>query len=251
LKHTSIKSLAVISILISLFLLPLSLSAQEGSGGGTGEGTGMEEQVSTLTLNEQIVHVRWTDGDSFDFIDGPYQGQGVRLEGYNSLEHYGPVHRWGDWSPQELYVISEQATELARQGSWTCVTDGSQDHYGRVLVNCEDLTLSMLSSGLGHLYAFDSAAPDVHVRAQAEAQSASLGMWAKGVPEFILTSLHSADEGGDSIYNRIVSTADGHTEQVTHQDTYTLCQEVCVRDSCLVYVPFNQRYGDSRAECLR
>jgi hypothetical protein len=77
------------------------------------------------------------------------------------------------------------------------------------------------------------------------------------VPAGIVTSLHSADEGegsGDAsaIYNRVVSTSDGNAGERPHSDTYQTCQEVCIDDagSCMTYVPYEQRYGDTRAPCL-
>jgi hypothetical protein len=44
--------------------------------------------------------------------------------------------------------------------------------------------------------------PD-HERAQAEARAQKKGMWARGTPSGIVSSLHSADEG-KAAYNRVV-----------------------------------------------
>lgn len=212
---------------------------------------GQETPTSTITLNGELVEVEWSDGDSFHFLTGPHADSSVRLAGFNALESYGPVHRWGTWTGAELYDVSSQATALAQAGSWTCITDGLEDHYGRLLVICDDLVLAMAESGLGHLYSIDTAASEAQLSAQQLAQEQGLGMWEKGIPDVIVTSLHSADEGGDSIYNRAISTVDGTSTQVDHSETYEICEEVCVQDSCLVYVPYQQRYGPDRAECLR
>ncbi len=39
--------------------------------------------------------------------------------------------------------------------------------------------------------------------------------------------------------------------KVRHGETYGVCQEICIDDACMVYVPYKQRYGDDRAACLR
>lgn len=211
-----------------------------------------QEGGAHILLNGETVRVRWSDGDSFRILEGTYADTSVRLSGYNTLESYGPVHRWGEWTPQELYEIAHAASEFTSAGVWTCTTDGSRDHYERLLVSCPELTLAMVASGFGHLFAIDAPATPDQLAAQAGAQAAHLGIWEKGVPPAIVSSLHSAAEGGEHIYNRIVSTTDGTSTQLTHADTYEVCQEVCIEaaGSCLVYVPFDQRYGDHRAPCL-
>ena len=54
-------------------------------------------------------------------------------------------------------------------------------------------------------------------------------MWAHGVPEYVLTSLHSIDERSNRkyAYNRLVSSRDGHSEKWMHQEKYKECQTVC------------------------
>jgi len=84
-------------------------------------------------------------------------------------------------------------------------------------------------------------------------------MWAKGTPAFILSSLHSADEkeDGSEVYNRAVSTLDGHSELILHRNAYEDCEEVCYAPtqadlaSCMIYVKFENRYGSTQASCLR
>ena len=206
---------------------------------------------ATVTLNGAVVRIQWSDGDSFRFLDGEYADRGVRLSGFNTLESYGPVHRWGDWTPAELAEVAAQATAHAQSAHWNCVTEGETDNYDRVLVTCDDLTVSMLELGLGHLFAVGALPPVEHIAAQRAAQAASLGMWAKGLPPAIVTSLHSIAEGRDFTYNRVVSTTDGSSSPVAHEETYEVCQEVCLRGSCLIYVPYEQRYGNDRPACLR
>ena len=112
------------------------------------------ESGAAVVLNGQQVDVRWSDGDSFKFKSGPYKGRGVRLAGYNTLESYGPVHRWGSWTAAELYAIARTSKDRASERIWQCTTDGSGGGYGRVLVDCpgvaEHLVLANLSGVDSH-----------------------------------------------------------------------------------------------------
>ena len=76
----------------------------------------------------------------------------------------------------------------------------------------------------------DEAADAQLLAAQADAIKNRRGMWARGVPDYILTSLHSFDEpyakAGNN-YNRVVSTLDGHSAKWIHTDIYPECSEVC------------------------
>ena len=208
------------------------------------------EQSPAVQLNGEVFSVEWSDGDSFRFIEGPHEGLGVRLGGYNALESYGPVHRWGEWTYEQMAQVADAATRFARQTQWTCQTAGETDYYGRLLVSCDDLTEAILSSGLGHLYVFEGNAPEAWIRAQSTAQENALGMWSKGIPQWIVTSLHSHSEGRNTTYDRKINGATGESEQVIHTETYETCQEVCHEDSCMIYVPYENRYGESRAPCL-
>lgn len=214
--------------------------------------------ASQIVLNGTETSVRWSDGDSFRFLDGPYKGNGVRLMGFNTLESYGPVHQWGDWTADELYEIARTSKKIGSAGKWTCTTDGSRDAYKRVLVSCPEAALAIVQAGHGHVFAIDAKPDPALVKAQKKAQKAKVGMWAKGVPALIITSLHSADEPrskktGES-YNRVADTRTGQARKVKHSDTYGECQNVCLgpklRQSCLIYVPFEHRYKN-KAECLR
>jgi hypothetical protein len=88
---------------------------------------------------------------------------------------------------------------------------------------------------------------------QAQAMKDGVGIWAEGVPEGIVTSLHSLDEreGATQTYDRVCSTSTGTASKTSHGQTYAPCLEVCRSGSCLVYVPYSQRYGENRADCLR
>lgn len=186
------------------------------------------EPGSIVFINGRASRVFFNDGDSFRIIGGPGEGTKARLGGFNTLENFGPAHSWGKWHPFELYVISKKATLNARRGVWHCTTKNETDSYGRILMFCPDLIVDMLAKGLAMAYGItEDPAPPEYLRAQQEAIKHRRGMWAHGVPEFIMTSVHSADEGRDHNYNRLISTRDGHTEKWEHQDTYEECQKVC------------------------
>ncbi|MCA9527515.1 MAG: nuclease [Myxococcales bacterium] len=208
--------------------------------------------LSAVELNGERTEVHWSDGDSFKFKTGRFKGVGTRLMGYNSLESYGPVHAWGEFTGEELYQLAKNARFEASSQVWKCTTNpDNRDHYGRLLVLCPDLIVHMVSVGAGHLMAVDEEPLPKAVEAQKAAIAAKKGMWAKGVPERIITSLHSADEEpGKQPYNRLADPLTGKSEQVFHNDTYAECQTVCMNGACMLYVPFKKRYGRNRSACL-
>lgn len=181
-------------------------------------------------INGRPTAVHFNDGDSFRQLDGPYSGRGSRLAGFNTLESFGPTHAWGEWHPFELWVNAKMATYNGRQGVWHCFTEGETDTYGRILLDCPDLATDQIRRGLAHAMQIDDtpARPE-YLRAQHEAMRARRGMWAHGIPDFVLTSLHSADEDPtrDEQYNRLVSSRDGHSERWSHNDRYPECSFQC------------------------
>ena len=286
-----------------------------------------------VVVNGIAAPVHFNDGDSFRVLGGKMTGTKARLQGFNTLESHGPVHIWGGWTAKELYINAKMATMHARKGSWTCSAGGKLDTYGRMLFDCPDLRQSHIKNGFAHTMTITADPAPAHlVKLQDEAIANKRGMWAHGAPEYVLTSLHSADEDSsrEYHYNRAVSTADGHSEKLRHNKTYTECEIVCIdkvtiapevmaasatalradhsvqdvvsklsdeqvrhvlhiwlklnntaalipkadrkrmtavlegieksgilkaasreKDSCMVYVPFQRRYGAGRAECLR
>lgn len=209
-------------------------------------------QSSELYLDETRVRVYWNDGDSFRVLGGSRRGRlKARLMQFNTLENHGPVHRWGTWKAQELQKISWEATRVARQGHWHCQTIGSRDAYQRALVKCHDLAKALISRGLAHVYSVRGPGDAGLLRLQRQAQQRKVGMWAKGVPPYLLTSLHSARERRSSTYNRLISTQTGASKKDRHSREYRTCQWVCTEGSCMLYVPFKKRYGRRRAWCLR
>ncbi|HET6922753.1 MAG TPA: thermonuclease family protein [Anaeromyxobacteraceae bacterium] len=209
-----------------------------------------------VTLDGAPRAVRWIDGDTFRILDGPAAGRSARLAGYNALESYGPVHRWGAWRPEELLAIAREATRLARAGEWRCTSRDGEDRYGRLLVSCPDAALALVESGLAMVFAVDAPPDEALVAAQLAAQARGSGMWRRGVPPLAPSSLHSADEPdlAGAAYDRVVDTSTGRAEPRRHQGTYRVCQEVCVGEgrerACMTYVPFARRYRD-RPACLR
>ena len=208
----------------------------------------------TILLDGVRTTVRWDDGDTFKVVtDDGSKSARARLAGFNTLESYGPVHRWGDWTAQELFALSKAGGELAEGQVWACTTLPGGGGYGRDKVDCAGLRTALLEAGLAHLFAFDGTPLAADLEVQTAAMGAGAGMWAKGAPSVVVTSLHSLDEKPDQTetYNRVADTATGVARKVLHGETYAPCQEVCVDDACMVYVPYKQRYGDSRAACLR
>lgn len=213
---------------------------------------------ASIILNGKKTSVVWTDGDSFKVESGPHSGAGSRLMGFNTLEAYGPVHRWGTWTAAELFALAKSSSTVAASQEWTCTTNGELDGYKRLLVNCPDLAVEMVKAGHALAYVVDqeTAAPGV-LAAQAQAMKDKRGMWAKGAVKGVVTSVHSVGEDGGhgaTAYNRVVDTRTGKAAMVEHAKTYQSCQEVCVdvegETSCLVYVPFNTRYKNQPA-CLK
>ncbi|MDA0713500.1 MAG: thermonuclease family protein [bacterium] len=233
----------------------------------------LPQEDSEVYVNGEKMKVYFNDGDTFRVLQGSLRGSSARLVGFNTLESYGPVHQWGDWTAKELYKNSYDATKNARRGGWHCETDSDKDGYGRILADCRDLALDMISKGLAHAMTVTSeGATEDLVKAQQKAIKNKIGFWKKGVPDYILTSAHSMAEfaGEESSYegarakkrsyDRFVSTKDGHSFVSNHGNTYEECEIVSylpkgVRDaksaSAFVYVDFKHRYGANRAECLR
>lgn len=185
---------------------------------------------SKVFLNGVPHPVHFNDGDSFQVLGGQYAGTKARLAGFNTLESFGPVHRWGTWKAKELYKNAKMATLNARKGVWHCESDLKTDSYGRILWWCEDLAVDQVRKGLAHAMSVtdDPAKPSV-VAAQQEAIQSRRGMWAHGVPEYVLTSIHSNDESPEyeTSYNRLVSSHDGHSRRWMHTEIYSECQEIC------------------------
>ncbi|MEZ4475460.1 MAG: thermonuclease family protein [bacterium] len=188
------------------------------------------EPASLVYLNGTPSPVFFNDGDSFRVLSGKYAGSKARLAGYNTLESFGPVHQWGGWTAKELYVIAKTATLNARVGTWRCESDLKTDTYGRILWWCPQLAEDQIRKGLAHAMSVDQspAKPEL-LAAQKEAIAAKRGMWAHGVPEYVLTSLHSVDErpGDEPAYNRLVSTEDGHSKKWEHNVEYQECDLLC------------------------
>lgn len=183
-----------------------------------------------VILNGSPTPVVFNDGDSFRVLGGPMTGAKSRLSGFNTLESHGPVHQWGTWTAKELYVIAKMATHFARDNVWECTTDGKTDGYGRMLVFCPELAKEQIRRGFAHAMSIGDEAADAELLAiQREAMAARRGMWAHGVPDYVLTSLHSIEEDTEDrgVYNRLVSTADGHSVKWRHEVKYDECQRVC------------------------
>jgi len=222
-------------------------------------GSGNSEQAEFLpganVSVDGVAHqADWDDGDTFSYVDAASQKKiKARLSGFNTLESYGPVHRWGDWTGDELYWLAKKAGERAQKGQWRCEVISNNCGYGRICVACPDLQKVLLEEGLAHLFSMDEEADEAMQAVQQKAQEAGAGMWAKGVPTQLVTSLHSLDEreGQTQTYNRLISTKTGLSTKLKHAETFEACSWVCPTDSCMLYVPYSSRYGENQAECLQ
>jgi endonuclease YncB( thermonuclease family) len=194
-------------------------------------GAARAEPLTKVFINGRATPVSFNDGDSFRPHAGPYKGSQSRLAGYNTLESFGPVHSWGTWTEKEMWVNAKLATKHAQHGVWHCETDGKKDGYGRLLMHCKDLAKSLIENGFAMAMTIDELPADAElIEAQAVAIGSKRGMWAHGVPSYVLSSLHATSEGGGKdgkTYNRLVSTIDGHSEKWLHDDDYAECKKVC------------------------
>ena len=91
--------------LITLIIMSLVLDAKAAPSGR-----------GRVVIDDQPYDVVWSDGDSFRITTGTKRGQRVRLLGYNTLESYGPVHKWGDWNEWSLYKIAKGAKNNSNRG---------------------------------------------------------------------------------------------------------------------------------------
>lgn len=210
-------------------------------------GSANAEPASKVYLNGVPSPVYFNDGDSFRVLAGRYSGTKARLAGYNTLESYGNVHRWGTKTFEELYANAKQGTLNARRGpcwddaaldwkkgctgAWHCTSDLKRDGYGRILWWCPDLAYDQVRKGLAHVMSVRGPGKPKLVEAQKLAVAERVGMWSRGVPEYVVTSLHSWDEPYakeyGSAYNRLVSVADGHSQKWLHHTEYQECDVVC------------------------
>ncbi|HGG56952.1 MAG TPA: hypothetical protein ENK31_04055 [Nannocystis exedens] len=213
------------SLLAGVALLSLWLAPSRDTEAG--------EARSKVFLDGQPVAVFFNDGDSFRVVNGSKVGTKARLVGFNTLESYGPVHQWGSWTAKEMFVLAKMATLNARRGIWKCESTGEVDTYKRSLIYCPGLAEDQIRKGLAHVMTVDDEpGRPALIAAQQEAIAHRRGIWAHGVPDYIMTSLHSVDESIDRKarernYNRLVSTADGHSVKWKHQTSYSECQKVC------------------------
>lgn len=205
--------------------------------------------TSTVMLDGRLLRVRWLDGDTFHSAGRPRIK--ARLEGYNTLENYGPVHRWGTWTARELDRINDQASALARSRTWRCETLPEGGGYGRALVRCEDFARALLLRGLAHTYSIRGPADARWNAWQHQAQRKKKGIWAKGIPAYLVTSVHSRNARYRNAYIRLISTRDGSSKKIEHNQRFRTCEWVCREGSCMRYVPYKQRFGSRRASCLR
>jgi endonuclease YncB( thermonuclease family) len=206
-------------------------------------------QTSPLILDGRYIKVYWDDGDTFRIIRPKY-GNKARLHGYNTLENYGPVHKWGKWDEHDLFEVGNRATSVARSKQWRCYTMKGSGGYGRILVNCPELAKALIIQGLAHVFSMGTSGDPKLLALQRKAIQKHQGIWAKGVPSQIITSVHSATGKYRYGLNRLISTLTGGSEIHQHKRRYRTCQWICMRGSCMMYIPHRLRYPPRKASCL-
>ena len=229
--------------------------------GPGGDGSGLvgeamaNDPETRVFINGTLYKVTFNDGDSFRVLSGAKKDVRARLAGFNTLESHGPVHWWGTWHAKELYHLAKLATLHARRGVWTCETDWNLDTYGRTLMTCPGLGEELIRLGYAHALSIDDEPAAANfLAAQKEAIAAKRGIWAHGVPPFVVTSIHTVEESRDGkpVYNRIVSTMDGHSAGWAHRDSYKECEMVCHLvypiDNAMVATVTNALRKDPRAQ---
>ena len=206
----------------------------------------------TIILDGESIAVEWDDGDTFHGQTGDGKKIKARLAGYNTLESYGPVHQWGEWTEEELYAFAKASGDFASKEVWECVDTKKGGGYGRILVDCPGLRKAMLENGLAHPFSIGGPAPEADMIALRTGIDSKAGIWAKGAPKSLITSLHSKAEKPDKdAYNRVCDLTTGECAEQIHSDVYETCQKVCIEDSCMTYVPYKVRYGDKKADCIQ
>jgi endonuclease YncB( thermonuclease family) len=206
----------------------------------------------SIVLDGKVTTVQWDDGDTF-FV--PQTRSKARLNGYNTLEGYGAVHRIGSTSNEgELLSSAKAATVLAKSQSWECSTQEGSGGYGRKRVDCPGLRQAMLTQGLAHAFSVSGPAPAADLQAQQVAIDSRIGIWSQGAPIGLVTSVHSISEkeGATESYNRVLNPVTGEAAKKVHGENYPECTWVCPegQGSCMLYVPYQKRYGASKAACL-
>ena len=231
----------------------LDVDSDEPLNGAVRKPVKKEPGKSEILLEGRIYKVRWGDGDTFRLKTLTGKKKSARLAGFNTLESYGPVHRWGEWTADELYQLANAAGVVAAAQGWTCSKQPGGGGYGRLLVACPELERVLLEKGLAHIFSIDGPGDPELLALQRKAQEERVGMWEKGVPQGVVTSLHSANERSDrkQAYDRVVSASTGEAPTIKHTENYEVCQEVCHQGSCMLYVPYRLRYGAKKASCLR
>ncbi len=209
----------LLTVVLTVLLMSMSLQA---------------ETQTKVFLNGEPAPVFFNDGDSFRVLGGRFAGSKARLAGFNTLESHGPVHSWGTWTTKEMYNFAKIATWHAQKGIWHCESeDLSTDTYGRILWYCKDLAIDQVRRGYAHAMVIGDLPFEKEIlEAQHDAIDNRRGIWARGVPNVILTSTHSTSEGGGKdgkTYNRLVSSRTARSYKWQHNDRYGECQNVCAQ----------------------
>lgn len=242
---------------LALAAVALLLAAPAASEARRGPRRARADTRARVLLGGAWTEIRWTDGDTFRILDGPLAHRAVRLQGVNTLESFGPVHRIGTAGGRELLALAKRSAAVAAAASVRCTLADHEDGYRRLLASCPEVAEALVRTGHAMVFAVDADPDRRLVQLQHDAQRGRLGMWAGGAPPLVPTSVHSAadpDLGPRGAYDRIADTRTGATEVRPHRRVYRPCEEVCVGEgpdrACMTYVPFRRRFRH-RPACLR
>ena len=204
-----------------------------------------------IILDGKIVASTWLDGDTVRLQLDDTKKVTARLAGFNTLESYAAVHKWGAWTPNQLIDIARQATLRTKSETWHCKTLPGSGGYRRIKIDCPQLRHSLLRSGLAHVFTIGAKVDPTNLQTQNFAKSHGLGMWAKGVPSIIITHVRSkaTPSPQERIYDTHVSTQTGEVQFRNHTLTYSPCQFVCTASSCFQFIPKHSRYHANPKTC--
>ena len=140
----------------------------------------------TVILDGVSIAVEWDDGDTFHGKTADGTKIKARLAGYNTLESYGPVHQWGDWTEKELYAFAKESGVFASKRFGNVqIPKKAEDMDGCLLIVQDCLRKAMLENGFAHPFSIGGPAPEADMQALRTGIENKAGIWAKGCTEIV------------------------------------------------------------------
>ena len=132
---------------------------------------GLPTEEPGIILDGKGLSSFWLDGDTVRLQLNDSKKITARLAGFNTLESYAPIHKWGTWTPHQLMDIASQATSRAKSGTWHCTTLPGSGGYRRIKIDCPQLRHSLLRAGLAHVFAMGDSRDPTDLQTQNFAKS--------------------------------------------------------------------------------